>query len=593
MDPFPNSTAQDVETLKRLEQAVQPHQLMFASLLKFAIALGLLLLQVKEVPQQQRRRLFRSRTAPSKKKKEEKKKQKKDKKDKKPPVKAHSGTFRLEQTATSRESADPLTSTTSVEPSLDAALSLFHRAVEGCQHFCTTFAKTHKFVFHLASMRRMYLDLEAIGAKLDLVVECAELTDKAEAMKLGKEQWRKQLGEDREKEEAELSARAAKNALPFARNMLPHEPMEALTLLKFEIDYFKADNSTRHVASMKKVFFSVVRSSNGRVAKIPEWYIPPYAVNYSRGKPMEGSVGEAFRGVWVDRKSVDAAKPEGIEVQPKVVKVVVKRLIIHADAIEVFRQEVEAWFAMSHANILKLYGASHCSRPALLVFEDASNESLVNYLTRQLQLQAEKRREKRKGDVSPKWPYRNQRHALWNLFLQAAEGLKYLHEEKKLVHSNLKSDNILVTGDGRVKLSDFGLGVLALQDQAVQANKFKELGWRAPNCLKKKPFRRPSFQDDIYSFGLCVLDVLVPELSSIKPKAQQDAPKHVGDEGFEPLSKDVLALIYNDDHRKLVHGMCEEDPEQRLSLETVISRMKGMRDAAAREPADSSECCIL
>ncbi|KAE8977736.1 hypothetical protein PR003_g25903, partial [Phytophthora rubi] len=466
-------TSQDVATLRALTPP--PHQLMFASLLQWALALGLLLQSVLPTKQAApKRRFFRRNSSSSSKKKKEKKEKKKE--EKKKPTKARSETFRLEPTA-----RDSLTFTRTEEGgAMTAAVSLFHQVVERCQHFVATFSKTHRFVFHLASMRRMYWDLEAIGVKLDEVVELAELQHKVELE--GKEQgwtWRLQLDEDREKEEAELSARAAKNALPFARNMLPHEPMEALTLLKFEIDFFKSDNSTRHVASMKKVFFSVVRSSNGRVAKIPEWYIPPYAVNYSREKLMKGSVGTAHRGVWVDRKPVDGTKPEqegdcggG---QPKSLKVVVKRYVIHADAIELFRQEVEVWFAIKHINILELFGASHCSRPALLVLEDATNGPLVNFLTRQRQLQTRKRRVKCKHPEGEdtQWSYQSQRHALWSLFLEAAEGLKYLHEELRLVHSNLKSDNILVTGDGRVKLTDFGLGVLALQDQAIQESKFQ------------------------------------------------------------------------------------------------------------------------
>ncbi|KAE8963736.1 hypothetical protein PR002_g29194 [Phytophthora rubi] len=376
MSPQSTSTSQDVATLQTLKP--QPHQLMFASLLQWALTLGLLL--QSELPTKQaapKRRLFRRNSSSSTIKKEKKKEEKKK------PTKARSETFRLEPTA-----RDSLTFTRTEEGgAMGAAVS-------------------------------MYWDLEAIGVKLDEVVDLAELQHKVELQ--GKEQgwtWRKQLEEDREKEEAELSARAAKNALPFARNMLLHEPMEALTLLKFEIDFFKSDNSTRHVASMKKVFFSVVRSSNGRVAEIPEWYIPPYAVNYSREKLTRGSVGTAHRGVWVDRKPVHGTKPEqegDREEQQKSYKVVVKRYFIHADAIELFRQEVEAWFAIKHINILKLFGASHCSRPALLVLEDATNGPLVNYLTLQRQLQAEKRRVKckRPEEVNLQWSYRNQRHAL-------------------------------------------------------------------------------------------------------------------------------------------------------------------------------------
>ncbi|OWZ19895.1 Serine/threonine protein kinase [Phytophthora megakarya] len=435
----------------------------------------------------------------------------------------------------------------SVTHAVEEAVEYFHQVCTALEAFATTFAKTDRFVFHLASMRRMYLDLFEIGEKLDKVVENGGLKSMEDRM------WLKQLQLDREKEETELSTRAGRNALPFARNMLPHEPMEALTLLKFEIDYFKPGNSVKHVASMKKVFFSVVRSSNGRVAKIPEWYIPPYAVNYSRVKGIEGSVGTCFRGVWVNRKPLEGKpeKDEGEE-KPKTYDVVVKRILIHADAIEFFRQEVETWFAMNHPNVLKIHGASHCSRRALIMYEDATNNALVMYL-------------KSKTFAS---------RAIWKLFLQAAQGLKFLHDNK-IVHGNLKSDNILVTADETVKLTDFGLGMFALQNQAVQDKKFYELGWRAPNCFQNKKFlRRPGFQDDIYSLGLCILDVLVPSLSSIVPDNRPNSPKHVGDVGFNPLSSSVMALIGDESVKKLIIDMCQENPEKRLTLTCVISRME-------------------
>ncbi|POM79485.1 TKL protein kinase, partial [Phytophthora palmivora] len=293
-----------------------------------------------------------------------------------------------------------------------------------------------------------------------------------------------------------------------------------------------------------------------------------------------------------DGKKTTCKREEEGEQDARSNKVVVKKIFIHADAIEFFRQEVETWFAMDHSKVLKLYGASHCSRPALLVFEDATNGSLLNYLTCLRKLQAEKHKERQQTEQQ--WPYRNQWHALWCLFLEAAEGLKYLHVDNKLVHGNLKSDNILVTSDGHVKLTDFGLGMLALQNQAVQDEKFHELGWRAPNCWQdKKLLRRPTFQDDIYSFGLCVLDVLVPDFSSIVLHTSPNVSKRIGDEGFDPLADDVLALIRDESQRNLVKGMCEVKPEDRLTLQQVISQMEELRDVAARGPADSGDCCIL
>ncbi|RLN10469.1 hypothetical protein BBO99_00009471, partial [Phytophthora kernoviae] len=109
-----------------------------------------------------------------------------------------------------------------VKFNLEVAAITFHQAVTGLETFVTTFAKTDRFVFHLASMRRMFLDLEASGIKLDHVLKHAHLTEKVEMDPQwgdGEWTWQKQLQADRDAEETELSAKAAKNALPFARNM--------------------------------------------------------------------------------------------------------------------------------------------------------------------------------------------------------------------------------------------------------------------------------------------------------------------------------------------------------------------------------------
>jgi len=43
-----------------------------------------------------------------------------------------------------------------------------------------------------------------------------------------------------------------------------------------------------------------------------------------------------------------------------------------------------------------------------------------------------------------------------NIALQITEGLKVAHE-KDIIHRDIKSQNIMITGDGKVKIMDFGL----------------------------------------------------------------------------------------------------------------------------------------
>ncbi|POM63974.1 TKL protein kinase [Phytophthora palmivora] len=106
-----------------------------------------------------------------------------------------------------------------------------------------------------------------------------------------------------------------------------------------------------------------------------------------------------------------------------------------------FQEQVQQWFALNHPNILKLYGVcdvNNIDASHYFVCEYAAHGKLSDYLNQQ-------RRES--GGKSPR--------LVWQKLLEAAQGVQYLHE-RGLVHGNLKAENMLVSGDGIVKLAGFG-----------------------------------------------------------------------------------------------------------------------------------------
>jgi serine/threonine protein kinase len=116
------------------------------------------------------------------------------------------------------------------------------------------------------------------------------------------------------------------------------------------------------------------------------------------------------------------------------------------DARDIFMREARAAGRLSHPGIVTIHDALEDpeSRSSYIVMEFIPGKTLESILLDNPTLSTEK--------------------AL-NIIRQIAEGLDYAHQNQ-IIHRDLKPANILVTEDGRIKITDFGIAKIVARESA-------------------------------------------------------------------------------------------------------------------------------
>jgi len=165
-----------------------------------------------------------------------------------------------------------------------------------------------------------------------------------------------------------------------------------------------------------------------------------------------------------------------------------------AGALRRFEQEARTLAALNHPNLLTVFDVGTTGDSAL-------------YLVTEL-LDGATLREKLAGGKLP------QRTAV-DFGMQMARGLAAAHE-KGIIHRDLKPENIFCTGDGRVKILDFGLAKLSAEAGAEDKT-VAETGTAAGVVLGTVGYMAPEqargqaadARSDIFSLGCVLYEMLV------------------------------------------------------------------------------------
>ncbi|KAL9435936.1 hypothetical protein AB3S75_022077 [Citrus x aurantiifolia] len=229
--------------------------------------------------------------------------------------------------------------------------------------------------------------------------------------------------------------------------------------------------------------------------KTEEWEIELAKLDI-RHEIARGTYGTVYRGAY-----------DGQDVAVKILDWAEDGMVTSAEAAAIrasFRQEVAVWQKLDHPNVTKFIGASMGTTNLKIPSQSATSDSHNSLPSRACCVVVEYL----PGGTLKKFLIRNKRKKLAfkvviQIAVDLARGLSYLHS-KKIVHRDVKTENMLLDANRTLKIADFGVARVEAQNPRDMTGETGTLGYMAPEVLDGKPYNRKC---DVYSFGICLWEI--------------------------------------------------------------------------------------
>ena len=170
--------------------------------------------------------------------------------------------------------------------------------------------------------------------------------------------------------------------------------------------------------------------------------------------------------------------------RPVAVKVLADNLAGDTELRERFVREGRLAARLSHPNVVRVYDAGEQDGRPFIVMECVEGESLAETVRREGRLEPDRVAE---------------------LGVQACAGLEHAHRAG-LVHRDVKPANLLLTGDGTLKVADFGIAHAAGGTHVTAVGTV--LGTAAYLSPEQALGEQVTPASDLYSLGICLYELL-------------------------------------------------------------------------------------
>ncbi|WYZ37862.1 hypothetical protein EsH8_II_001368 [Colletotrichum jinshuiense] len=267
----------------------------------------------------------------------------------------------------------------------------------------------------------------------------------------------------------------------------------------------------------------------------------PREVYKNFNKIGQGASGGVYTGYERGSNRLVAIKQMNLEQQPK------KDLIIN---------EILVMKDSSHPNIVNFIDSYLCGGELWVVMEFMEGGSLTDVVTFNIMTE---------GQIA-------------SVCRETLKGLQHLHS-KGVIHRDIKSDNILLSMEGNIKLTDFGFCATINEAQNKRTTMVGTPYWMAPEVVTRKEYGR---KVDIWSLGIMAIEMIEGE-----PPYLTESPLRalwlIATNGTPHIKEESnLSAVFRD----FLYFALKVDPEKRASAHDLLRHefMKGCVDLSQLSP---------
>ena len=199
---------------------------------------------------------------------------------------------------------------------------------------------------------------------------------------------------------------------------------------------------------------------------------------------------------------------------------------------------------LDHQNIIKFHEVFLCKIPNSLniITEYADGGDLNKKIERKIPF---------KEDLILDW------------FIQICLALNHVHS-KRIIHRDIKAQNIFLTKNGIVKLGDFGISKSLTCSFELARTVIGTPYYLSPEIVKNSPY---SFKTDVWSLG-----VLLYQMCALKMPFDADSLPNLSKKILKAEYKDI-PNNYSDNLKNLIRSLLQVEPKNRPTVKEILSKI--------------------